>query len=471
MSNRFKRILALFFSMIFLFFSSCSPAEKPEKTDIKNSETEEKSEENPYYDKIQNLPEKNFKNKKFKIATDSAQLIFSSNTNSVVGKEYYLRNAAIEKKYNIKLSLTDESGLPTIGDRIKTEALAGTDYCDLVILQDKAFQILAANDSLINVRSVPYLDFDAPYYFQNAIESTTLGNYSYGFSGDFTYKPEDCYAIFFNKELLKKTQLPDIYQLVNENQWDMENFLIYAEEVYSIMRAEGHKMSGITSEDTNENLINIFWASTGFQFLDNSYGKRPELVFHHEHTQRFITSVNNIFFKSSSYSNDTENALNTFQNGESFFYIAPLSSADKVTGFGIDWGIVPIPKLDINQTKHYSFLSEGFLYAGFAKGTKDLTFSGMVTEALFSASEGLNQKLKTQSYLNLFLNSEADLKMMEKVIEAPYYEAAHFFETMSSSFPAATQTLLYRVITTDSDFNSLYDQYSIMLNSFLDSKI
>ncbi len=471
MNNKFKRFFAVFFSLVFLLLTACSSAPNSDVPDTKESETKETSEENPYLDKIKNLPDQNFKNRKFKIATDSTQLIFNNNTNSVVGKEYYLRNSAIEKKYNIKLTLTDESGLPTISERIKTEALAGTDYCDLIILQDKSFQALAASDLLINVRSVPYLNLNASYYFQNALESTTLGNYSYGFSGDFIYKPENCYGVFFNRKLLSKTQLPDIYQLVRENQWDMENFLIFAEEVYSIVRSEGQKMSGVTSEDSTEDLVNVFWAATGFQFLANEYGSRPELVFDHEYTQNFITSAKNIFFKSSSYSNNTEMALETFRNSESFFFIAPLSSADEVTGFGVDWGLVPIPKLDINQTAHFSYLDEGFCYAGFAKGTKDPEFSGMVTSALFAASEGLNQKIKVQSYLNLYLNSETDVEMMEKIIASPYYDCVQFFETMSSSYPAATKTLLYRTISADGDFNSLYEQYSILLNSFLDSKL
>lgn len=472
MNNYFKRFLLVIFSFIFLFLSACStPQNNNEEDDNKNETTEEINEKNPYFDMIKDLPDKDFKNKKFRIATDSAQHIFSSNTNSVIGKEYFLRNAAVEKKYNVKLTLTDESGLPTVGDRIKTEALAGTDYCDLIILQDKTFQILAANDSLMNVRSVPYLNLNASYFFQNALESTTLGNYSYGFSGDFIYDPEDCFAVFFNKKLLSKAQLPDIYQLVRDNQWDMDNFLIFAEEIYSLVRSEGQKMSGITSEHTTEDLINVFWAATGFRYFANDYGTRPELIFDHEYTQNFITSQKNIFFKTSAYSSDTETALDTFRNGESFFFIAPLSAADDVTGFGINWGLVPVPKLDINQTAHYTYLNNGFQYAGFAKGTKDPTFSGMITSALFAASEGLNQKIKVQSFLNLYLNSETDVEMMEKIISSPYYDAASFFETTSSSFPAATKTLLYRVISADGDFNSLFDQYSILLNSFLDSKI
>ena len=471
MNNKFKKISALFFVVILLFLTSCSSGKQNNETDFVESYTAESTEKNTYSDKISNLPDKDFKNKQFRIATDSSALIFSGNSESIVGKEYYLRNAAVEKKYNVKLTLTDESGLPTIGDRVKTEALAGTDYCDLVILSNSTFQILAASDTLENVRSVPYLNLDESYYFSNSLESTTLGSYSYGFSGDFIYKPEDCFAVFFNKKLLKQTQLPDIYQLVHENQWDLENFLIYAEEVFSVMRSQGAKMSGISSEETKETLINSLWAATGFPFFINEYGSRPELVYNHEYTDAFISSVKNILFRSSSFASDTEEALDSFRNSECFFFIAPLSASDKITGYGVDWGVVPMPKSDINQTSYYSYLDSGFLYAGFSKGTADLTFSGMITSALFCASEGLNQKLKVQTYLNLYLNSEKDAEMMQKIIETPYYDCAQFFEQTSSSFPAVTQTLLFRVISSEGDFQTLYSQYSILLNKFLDSKI
>ncbi len=471
MNNKLKRLAAFLFSVILLVFPSCSTPHKENITETEDAVISGTTDENFYTSKIENLPNKDFEGKKFRIATDSSHLIFSGNTDSLVGKEYYLRNAAVEDKYNIKLTLTDESGLPTIGDRIKTEALAGTDYCDLVLLQNNQFQVLAASDSLLNIRSVPYLNTDESYYFQNSLQSTTLGNYSYGISGDFVYEPEDCYALFFNKKLLSQTQLPDIYQLVRDNQWDIENFLIYSEEVFSVMRAQGAKMSGIASPETKEGLINIFWAATGFPFLSNDYGYRPELVFNHEYTQKFIEAVKNTFFRSTSYSQDSEGALESFRNSESFFYIAPISAAADVTGFGVDWGIVPIPKFDINQTAYYSYLDQGHVYAGFAKGTKDLTISGIVTSALFAASENLNQRLKVQSYLNLYLNSEIDSEMMEMIIRTPYYDPVQFFEQMSSSFTASTQTLLYRVISSEGDFTALYDQYSIMFNGFLNSKL
>ncbi len=467
-----KRYFLTFLALIFVFLSACSGSNVPATKTDEAPADENKTENNQFYnDKIKTLFDKDFGGANFRIATDSSDLIVSPNAQSLIGKELYLRNRAVEEKYNVKITLTDESGLPTITDRIKTEALAGTDYCDLVILKSDQFQTLAASDALINVRSIPYLNLDQDYYDQNALKATTQGSYSYGFAGDFTFHPDNCFAVFFNKELLKQTSLPDIYKLVELNQWDTENFLLYAEEVFTLGRVNGVKVSGFLSEKSKEDLVNVFWAATGFDFLVNEYGERPELVFDHNDTQRFIYMMKNLLFSSTSYNTRQQNATESFAAGESLFFIAPLSSAKKLVGQNANWGVVPIPKLDINQTGYYSYHDLSYCLAGFSKGTIDLNKSGLVTSALFCASKGLNQKLAIQSYLNQYLSSPEDAKMMSKIIEAPYYDPVEFFGQIDSSYTAATQTILHRTISSEGDFTKLYNQYLKMLNKYLDSKM
>lgn len=469
MKNKMKRTFIVLFAFVFLFLGSCSAKEKTDENQ-KNNETETK-EENSYIAQIDPLFEKDFHGEKFRIATDCSDLIFASNTQSILGKEYYLRNRAIEEKYNVKITLTEESGLPTITDRIKTEALAGTDYCDLVLLKSDQFQTLAASDLLVNVRTVPYLNTEENYFNSDSINAVTQGSFSYGVAGDFTFYPENCFAVFFNRDMAKQSGLPDLYKMVEQNQWDTENFLLYAEEIFTLSKINGFSVYGFSSEENKENLVNIFWAATGFDFLDNPYGDRPALVYDHNDTQRFISMMRNVLFSTTSYNTKQQNALENFANGETFLYIAPISDATKLVGKEASWGIVPIPKLDINQTRYYSYQDKSFAIAGFAKGTKDLTKSGIITTALFNASEGLNQKLKVQTYLNQYFSSPEDAKMMQKIIETPYYDPVEFFGQIDSSYTAATQTILYRAISSDGDFNKLYNQYSKMLNKYLDTKI
>lgn len=470
MKRKIKKAECFFLVILIFFFSSCSqrsplPAETPPET-----ESQAATEEEPYLDSLSDLPDFDFKGEKFYIATDSADLIIPPGTTSFVGKEMYLRNRAVEEKYHITLTLTEESGMPTIAERIKTEALAGTSFCDLVLLESSQFQALAAADALLNVRSVPYLDLDQPYYDQNSLNATTLGAMTYGVAGDFTFKADHLFAVFFNKTMLAQTSLPDLYELVSQNQWDLSNFLLYSEEIYTLSRANKGSVMGFCSTETREDLVKIFWAATGFDFLDNPYGERPELVYSHDYTKTFITSVQNLISKSASFHKDSEKAIHSFTSGASCFCIAPLSAAKQITGRGVDWGIVPIPKLDINQTAYFSYQKNNLVFAGFQKSVRDLSMSGMVTSALFASSEDLTKALSLNTYLNLYLNSPKDAEMMQRIMDSPYYDPVEFFGQINASFPASTQTLLYRVISSEGRFDTLYKQYNRMLNNYLDTK-
>jgi hypothetical protein len=159
--------------------------------------------------------------------------------------------------------------MSTVSDRIKTEALAGADYCDLILLETPAFQSLASSKALINVRSVPYLDINADFFFDRSLRATTIGNTSYGISGDMIFNPEEIQVVFFNKSLVSLAPLPDIYSLVETNQWDMENFLLYSEEIFSLTRTNGKNVYGTISASSQEDLIKIFWASSGMDFMKN----------------------------------------------------------------------------------------------------------------------------------------------------------------------------------------------------------
>ena len=118
---------------------------------------------------------------------------------------------------------------------------------------------------------------------------------------------------------------------------------------------------------------------------------------------------------------------------------------------------------------YYSYTDKGYTLAGFAKGTADLNFSGIVTSAFFAASKGLNREFAVQSYLNLCFTSPKDAQIMQEVIKTPYYDPVEFFGQIDPSFTAVTQTLLYRSASNGTNFNALYNQYIKMLDKYLDT--
>ncbi len=465
-----KKILILLLVFVLCCFSSCDTVTNPEVFEQpQKNETEEIN--NPFSDKISALPDNDFGGKSFRIATDSSELIMPSGSAGFVNQSLYLRNAAVEKKYNVKLVLTEESNLPTITERIRTEALAGSDYCDMVLLESTNFQTLSAANLLLNIRTIPYLNINAEFYDDTSLEATTLGNMTYGVCGDFTLKPDEIYAVFFNKSLLNKTTLPSPYQLVRDNQWDFELFLQYAEEVYSLGKVNGVKTIGYTATLNQEKLINLFWAASGERFFKNDYGSRPEVIFNTEYTDSFISMLQDKLFSSIAYKDDNKNASNRFLSQEALFCIAPLETSKDFTGYGIDWGILPVPKFDINQENYYSYMENSYSLVGFSKGTPNEILSGMVGAALFASSENLSQEINTALYLNYYLNAPEDAEMLKIIMENPYYDPVEFFGQGNTAYTAVTQTLLFRTISGEDDFNRLYRQYIIMFEKYLEENL
>ncbi len=468
-----NRMISFLLILCILLLPACQKQDESTTTEAITKETEkprENEEKNPFSDLISSLNDGDYSGRMFRIATDMPSLIMSTNSVSMVGKNLYLRNKAIEEKYNVKIALTDESGLPTITERIKSEALAGTDYCDLVILESKQFQSLAAADTLLNIRSIPYLDLNNPGIHPASLEATTMGNYSYGVCGDFTYSPQEVYAVFFNHTLLSQINQPNIYQLVRDNQWDFENFLLYSDELYSLGRVNGVRVRGYTSTASIDTLINIFWAASGERFVDSEYGKRPSLIYNHDATRTFISKAKDLLFQTVSFQNSPEGAVDLFLNQGSLFLIAPLSIAEEIATRGVNWGILPIPKLDINQKSYYSYQNKTS-YVGVAKGSADTAFSGMIANAFFAVSKGLNTDIFLKTYLNLYLNSPQDTEFLNEVLTSPYYDFSEFYGPIENSVSAATQTLLYRVISSEGNFDSLYQQYDLLFNKYLDKKM
>jgi hypothetical protein len=95
----------------------------------------------------------------------------------------------------------------------------------------------------------------------------------------------------------------------------------------------------------------------------------------------------------------------------------------------------------------------------------------MIANAFFKASDGLNTDTFLKTYLNLYLNSPEDTEFLNEVLKNPYYDIADFYGPIETSVSAATQTLLYRVISSEGNFDSLYKQYEILFNKYLDKKM
>lgn len=463
--------VAVFFSLF--AFVSCEQAPREVTTGEPGTQESSKPDLSALSEDAQtqldSLPEKDFCGADFRIATDDVSLIMPSGGSNLINQKIYLRNQIVEKKYNIKIKLAEDSGLPTIYDRVRAEALAGTDFCDLALLKVDKVQLLVSDDALYNLHSVPFLDLSAPYFFADAVNATTIGSNTYALGGDFTFDPSNIFVLYFNQYLLEKAGLPDLYQLIEDKQWDFENFLIYCEEVYALDRVDGWKVYGFGSPYNQETLSSVFWAASGLRFLDNTYSQRPKLIYNHETTRSFLDQADNILYHSPTYFSNVSGTAETFSKGRILFCIAPLSDIESITTNDFSWGIAPMPKLDINQENYYSYMQPKYQLACIPKGVPNLSMSGVVTSALFASSYNTVVDSFLTLYLNSYLTDQNSGYTLKEAISVPYYDPAYFFGEIETTYSAATYTLVYRVLSTDAKFDDLYKSYSRLFETYLDN--
>lgn len=468
-----KRFLAFFLTLIMILsLIACSKAEvnNETSTDTASDSSEKAVSDAALY--IADLPGMDLKGREYRIATDNASLILPQNGTNYVGKKIYERNAAVEKKYNVKIVLTEESGLPSIGERIRMEALSGSDYCDLALVSATACQQLVLADSLQNVSSIPYLSTSGEGVFPDASSAFTLGNTVYGLCGDFCYSADGVYVVYFNKKLAEATGLPDLYQLVRDNQWDQENFQLYSEEAFSLGRINGQKIYGFTSSERAETLLQTFWAASDLKYVDNPYGGKPSLAYDSSAIRDgFINQSRKILYKSVAFLNNTSASEEAFRDGQVLFYIAPIGKVTNLSGAAADWGLLPMPVYDINQNSRRSYQDLDFQIVCFPKGIADIDFSGQVAQALFCASQGLSRDLALTQYVNLHLRSSEDGEMLKIVLQEPYFDPTEFFGSVYPEYISSTQTVIQRVVSSEGNYAQLYKQYSTMFEKFVQEKV
>jgi len=172
MIKKLCRISFLLLMIALFTLTGCSTSVVPMRVPEDQAMQTPTTEDNPFPEKLASLPSADFGAKAFRIATNSNTLIIPSGNTSIFDKALYQRNRAVEDKYNIRLTLTEESGLPTITSRIQREALAGSDYITV--------HVEAWEDVMATIYAIHDEGKKAGFHFLSfCISLTRVCNYEY----------------------------------------------------------------------------------------------------------------------------------------------------------------------------------------------------------------------------------------------------------------------------------------------------
>ena len=278
-------------------------------------------------------------------------------TGDVIDDAVFKRNQDVEDRFNISIAepLTGADGDAT---ELRNAIAAGDDIADAVVWHFRHLGDVALQGQLCDLRAIPHLNFDKPWWSKNIIDSYTIFNKSYVALGyydidNITFTG----CMYFNKKLAQDYIGDNLYDVVHQGRFTLDNFISYT-------RMAGSDLNGDSAVSIDDDLFG-FATAAGLMFMFQSAADQPTTVRDDDgtpvlaiNTDRMITIVGKCYslLHEYEYSYVAEaGAMTTFTHGRILFHTGLLNDA---TGAGLrdmtdDFGILPFPKFD--ETQNYYF--------------------------------------------------------------------------------------------------------------------
>ena len=291
------------------------------------------------------------------------------------------------------------------------------------------------------------INFDAPYWDQNAEASLSMGNKLFLTTGDFSVLTMDVtHCILFNRKLINDYNLESPYDLVQNGNWTLDKMLSMAKAV----TADTDGQPGITFKDTiglfiNNNYSNSLFIGSGESFARKNSEGVPELSVYNTNSVSVVEKIYSIFSDdavlvdeqfnndaiAAGYTNCYWAARDALGTNRALFVTISLSDIINMSQYtdSCDFGLLVTPKYTEDQDRYYSYISivyaSGCVIPSF--NTEPET-AALVLEAMAAAS---TSTVKTNYYERIIkmqkIQDEESEKMLDFIFDNRVYDIGALF--------------------------------------------
>ena len=407
-----------------------------------------------------NVPDKKY-NKTFRILGKgtsqahwkSRDLTADELNSDPINNAVYNRNAKVQELYGITVEEY------AVADYFAQQAEAmlacetDSDEYDMFCLKPEGvISALINNGHLMDLRDMDYMDLEAPWYDNNSISQLSIANHVYLATGAMLIMDDDATgAVFFNKDLrASNKKLPDFYELVDNGQWTIDRMTEFAG--LAAVDADGNDVWTVGPDTwgclSERSTTLALVGGADLRIIEKDKDDMPVLSATSENYFNMLEKVlqlqNNfnvtMFAEAlSGYGDVWVEALDKAFNGnKALFYAAWLNRATLFRSMETDFGILPYPKYDENQSDYCSFVS---LYCANSitvpKTVRDTEFVSVAIETL-SAYSMIGNDCLTEAYYEKTLGSKSvrdpeSKRMLDVIFANTLFDLGYMFNWGSVS--------------------------------------
>ncbi len=370
---------------------------------------------------------------------DQSKVTWSNNTfvvadmnGDVLNDALYKRNSTVESKTGAKI---EEESFSDVKSVIRKNSQANDSTYHLYMERIREMGSMTAEGYFYDIHDVGGLNLEMPWWDQDFIEDTSVMGKNYMLVGDLLLTTADClYSIIYDKEVAKDVGITDLYDIVRDGKWTLEQMTTYMAQVTN-------DLNGDSKYDHNDRygLISVPVADPIFAFIIasdlNAFTLKgdgtPELA---AGSEKFSTMFDRLqaiyngedYFNLDDYSGlKNAQAITTLFSGKQALFLPQCISAggNYLRDLDHDFGFLPTPKYDEAQEKYLSHVNMAapVFFVPLTNAETDQTGALLEVLARYSHEEVLDIYYDT-CFSAKFARDEESYEMLQLALENKVYD-------------------------------------------------
>ncbi len=399
------------------------------------------------------LPESDLEGYEFRILGfgDSrfAAIYVDEQNGSLVNDAVYNKCKTVEDRFGCKIVL---AGGSTVGGTTSTSEegsviaqsiLAGDDTFDIVSAHDITMANLSLQGMFVNMYDVNYVNFNKPWWPKYTVESLTFNGAMYLFSNSLSYNNmSDTRVLFFNKSMLDDLKIEYPYQSVYDGNWTLDALGAITKQGCKDLNGDGKQ-----GDEDQYGIVNPnYYYCVLEPFNIEPYQKENDQLVYKIDLDKYQTIVEKfyaLFFgEGGRVFEENGGATTAFAENRAIFTYGQMSDAiNTYSQTNISYGILPMPKLDENQTQYFGGCTDRPLAIPITADSH-LDTTGLIVEAL--SAEGYRQVFPAyfeQALKVRYADQTDDANMIDIINENVILSFTYMYGNFNSSY----NNMLYKL--------------------------
>ena len=463
--KRFVSVLLILAAVAGILVSCSGTTGEPAATTAADSETVSVQTEAAPETTYAPLPDRDLKGKTFNalIRTEWKYEFVpeDESTDVLVAEAITERNARVEEKYNMKLNFIDTKGdwnnRENFINAVHNTVMAGDGAYDFIAGYQATIVQNVTRGDLLNLLDLPYIELDKPWWTQKGVDSLTVNKRCFIATGDITVTMlEYLYCFYFNKNLAKDHDLPDLYAIVDEGKWTHDKLTELITGLSVDLDGDGtltekDRFALISGGDYLRQYLVAYDTPVASKKADGS----PYLSWNTPRTVSVVEKLNNQYndSKETYISTDKTKLTNLFRNDQAVFATGLFGQAAKMRDMASDFGILPYPKFSEDQPDYLTSTNNNVSMIAVPITCKDTENTAFLIEAMCREStDTISAAFYDTALKSKYARDENSVRMVDLIRNSLSFDFGWVYSTVLN-LGGSYETF---VVDKNTDFASYY---------------